>query len=299
MSARGETSRNIQRNRTQNDVPLHRLIESADAKSVSPLYQYCRACRRIEAFIIPARRGVDTTPPPAVLAMAQKIGVRVVVIEHSVKDEALQRPIALHVYAPDKQESPQVVPRSTWKVAATFLRSLQTEHEKSSERCSSGYDASAFLAAGQGRGIGETDFSVSNFLRTIPGVRHIDMDASLYCNACNEVYLVIEASSDGMRGTKHASKNKGSSMSRRWGKMLSAHTMLLQHHVGDNEHEKPVQVTMWDTASKDRKPAASVNTWEGVKAEIIQLKTAHASNCPARLKTTTVPTSEPESPPPY
>ena len=84
---------------------------------------------------------------------------------------------------------------------------------------------------------GTRDLCVSAALRRVPDVRHADLDFYQYCPLCRVTEVVLEASSD---------PRKASDLSRRMGKKIGAHTLLIIHRYGDIEHEHPVTISVWD-----------------------------------------------------
>lgn len=83
---------------------------------------------------------------------------------------------------------------------------------------------------------GERDLCVSQALRRIPDVRHIDVDFVQYDPKTRAPEVVVEASSD---------PRKSSDLARRWARRMEAYTVLIIHRYNDNAHKHPVTVSCW------------------------------------------------------
>lgn len=284
--ARGESSRNVNRTNSRNDAPLNNLMSKFDTENVQAIYQFCKNyhCRKIQVLIInSADHG--TLPTDGTFALARQLEVPILVISHEKKDESLDKPITMHSWYNGELKNTRE--GTTWQECAIYLRSLQRWHEErpgAHWKCGKKRYEDRWLDKGFGRGRGELDLSVSNMLRVIPGVAQIDIDGSVFCQQCKQFLLVIEGSSDGLRGTHLESKEKATSMTRRIADKIGSKTLLLQHHVGDNNHAKNVSLTMWAPG----KPVPHIKenaNWDTAHAAISGTIGSHLSNCkpaPAR-----------------
>lgn len=275
---RGESGRNTPRTGSRNSAPLDLLMQKAGLRHVSVLYQYCKnyRCRQIEALVIPTTQDEFTLSDP-ILCLGDLLGVPVVLVLHEPKDEFLTQPVTVTVFF--KGERKSVRPDVKWGEVAKYMRSLHKHHESVSTDANCGiqrYD-DVWLQAGRRRGT-DTDLSLSNMLRAVPGVGHIDIDALTVCPTCSSPTCVIEASSDGMKGTQLQDKSKATSMSRKIARTLDVPTLLLQHHVKDDSHEHPVSVTAWDSRGRHEADlSAEQVSWDAAQATVQKVAAMHGT----------------------
>lgn len=242
---RGESERNFSRTNSRNTGPLDRLMQGLVTENVQAMYQFCKnyRCRAVEALILEGKPE-GYLPSRGEHSLAAKLGVPIVIIRHTPMDEGLLKPVWTEVWFKGELKRPST--EVTWGKTAQYLLTLHSHHERRSSdvMCGTKRYEKSWLEKGRGRGKG-VDLSVSNLLRVVPGVGHIDIDGSLFCQECDSFIMFIEASSDGLRGTSLEHKGKATSMTRKLATQCSAKTLLLQHHVNDNSHAKEVSLTTW------------------------------------------------------
>lgn len=273
MTRYGESGRNFQRNNSRNSGATDALALKVPFDTYNVMYQYCKkyGCRKIEALLI-----ATTSRTPVIeeniTKLAEALAVPIYVIVHRVKDESLKLPVTLFMREPGK-ELVQVPDLTRWGSIAKALKEVHKEHEKTSRRCAGGYE-DAWLSAGQGKSnTPKDDFSMSNMLRVIPGVRHLDIDMGMSCPRCHVTQVIVEASSDGMKGTKLENKAKATSMSSAISSVIGSDTVLLQHHVGDSKHEEPIEMTLFKGGKK--KDQVVARTWEEAVSAFESLFESH------------------------
>ena len=276
MTARGESSRNAPRTSSRNSAALDRLIFELGARKFPwMLYQYCAGCKQFEALILATTDPERVTPPSHVLSLSKSLGVPVFVVCHSAKDEDMLQPVDVHAYESDGTILSSDIGVS-WLKAAQLLMNTQLAHqgESASTRCAN-HD-STLLKKG-GWKLNDGDASVSNLARMIPGVRHIDFDAAIYCPRCSRPQAIIEASSDGMENTDLSSKTKGICMSLEVARTVGADAYLLQHHVRDAAHQHPAMLTEWRSGDAAESPslASSTMTWGSVRRTLRSSQARH------------------------
>ena len=274
-TARGESVRNAPRTSSRNSGSLNKLIFELGARKFPwMLYLYCAGCREFEVLVLASTDPTKVTPPAHVARLASSLGTPIIVIRHDAKDEDMTHAVDLHTYLSDGTLDTRLMSTS-WREVANALLALQMAHqiESGGKRCAN-HDAT-LLSKGTWR-LRDGDASVSNLARMIPGVRHIDIDAAIYCPKCYGTQAVIEASSDGMEDTNLSSKTKEVYMSLRIASAIGADTYLLQHHVKDVEHKHPTMLTGW-AAGADDTPflAPSIMTWGAVRREMRASQSRH------------------------
>lgn len=283
----GESRRNTVRTLGRNSAALDLALARSGAPSSTALYQYCsnQACKRVEVLLIsvakPRVDDAEVTVPAHIKSLARSLRVNVVTFVHRVKDEFLRAPVLISVWEWSTDTSHREM--TTWQQGAKLLRNFQTEHERTSQnpKCAPPHYDAAWLTAPRVRGQGRLDLSLSNMIRCIPGVRHIDIDAFTYCDSCAQPQVVIEASSDGMKGSSLESKKKATLMSRRVASVVQTETLLVQHHVNDDAHERGVLVTCWDV--EGRQTLSRETSWSNLEEMLRQYHERHSQECPSLL----------------
>jgi hypothetical protein len=277
---RGESARNSSRANTRNSAPLEKLLEDSDSPNFSVFYQYCRnyQCRNIEAIIATRTQHneVHNEEFQAMIRLSEDLQCELIIIEHDYKDELHQADVILHSWTHDNHH--YSVQNLSWGKAMQYLQSLHVAHESNSTqpKCGPGHYDNTWLKRDTRRGAGTLDLSLSNALRCIPGVRHLDIDAAIFCPECRMTEIIIEASSDGMKGTSLQDKDKSTSLSRHIAQRTQSHVLLLQHHVNDDTHQYPIMLTGWMPGSYD-KPFNSIETdWQKAFATVKSIRERHA-----------------------
>lgn len=272
---RGESARNYERTNSRNSAPIDNLMSHVNTENVQVMYQFCKnyQCRHVEALILDGAN-IQSVPSQGILALAQRLNAPLVVIYHEHKDEGLKQSVRMEKWYNRERRANAT---TTWQEVAKYLYSLHQWHESrplAMPKCQRGYDP-VWLQAGTSRGNGNLDLSVSNVLRVIPGVRHIDIDASMMCTSCDQFLLIIEGSSDGLRGTSLENKEKATSMSRKIAHALNAQTLLVQHHVNDDSHSKDIALTLWKDQN-DRHPHSRHGlAWEDAYTALSKIESQH------------------------
>lgn len=258
----GVSQRNTNRTSSRNDTGMTLMTQTNDLPTIKPYYQYCSnyQCREIQAIMYAHTplNPPDTHHINALKTLAKLLGTELHIVCHETKDEHNEQPVILT----QTSVAGEVTSRTlSWGEYAVVLRQLQARHEIDNTYCAPPrYDAS-WLARSKAKGKGDTDLSFSNLLRIIPGVRHLDLDACIYCQHCYQPILIIESSSDGMTGTNLANKQKAVSMSNKIAKTVTATTILLQHDTTYQNQDDTTYLTGWNHNSPRPFTDSQKSTW--------------------------------------
>lgn len=282
---RGESTRNSARTNSRNSEALDNLLDAQGGiKSVSFHYQYCRNyhCSAITAVMVPTTPDChDDAPLKQAQYVAEALNVPLLVVVHEPKDERNVNPVTLEVTYPGEHQ-PEVRPGQSWRDMSEFLRGLQKSHEARSDnpQCGPVRYEDTWLSRGRARGMGSLDLSMSNAIREVPGVGHLDVDAAICCEECHTIEALVEASSDGMEGTRWSDRNKATRMTRRLSHVIGCYTLLIQHYPNDNNHENPVTVTGWFANGAEFCSGRTMN-WAELSTSLDSIHSKHANkSCP-------------------
>lgn len=86
------------------------------------------------------------------------------------------------------------------------------------------------------------DLSLSNALRKVKGVRHLDLDGYQYDPKSQTFEILFEATS--------SMGDKDTTMTRALAKQAGAFVFLIQHHWHDEDNELPIYLTLWHPNGK-------------------------------------------------
>lgn len=282
---RGESSRNVNRNNSRNSAALDALTDGLlyqDATSF--FYQYCHnaGCAYVSAIMVPHVRGNEKPGLDTAVKIGSLLKVPVIHVIHESRDDTLKKPISVTLWDEDgvKTEHPEY----SWRELAYLMQSYQLAHQEKSTlwKCTNDYEQK-WGRVGRAVSNAETDFSFSNMIRSIPGVRHLDIDAVILCKECSEVELMIEASSDGAKNTPFADITKATRMTRRLAHRARAYTLLVQHHVNDAKHQHPVQVTGWEPEEGELYRPVTTMSWADLADEIGRIHERHVHSVHGKL----------------
>ena len=277
MTTLTPTSRNTHRNSSRNSIALNKLMRDSNLRQLPwVLYQYCATCMHIEALVVSATSEKAVRVIPALKKLAAQLRIPVIIVEHTHRDEDHIHPAFVHSYEPSTDELIKVSSVGDWEGVAKHLNSLHRDHSYESECPSS----TSLLVDGTWKTT-DSDSSVSNVARRIPGVRHIDIDASVYCPRCYQTQILIEASSTGMKGTSYEDQVKAVRMTRRVAKAVKCETLLLLHHPQDENHREPVMTSSW-TYDGETAPE-NVTTWGNVRRYMKSRMQSHQRDCSAQV----------------
>lgn len=272
----GESSRNFQRNNTRNSGATDTLATKLESDTYSVMYQFCKnySCRQVEALLVDST-DLNPTLSENIKEISKRLNAPVYVISHKTKDENLKLPVRLFLKEVGSDDLVHQAEVTRWGSVAKILRDLHRHHGELTRKhgCGSSSYEDKWLEAGRGRGVGKTDFSMSNMLRVIPGVRHLDFDMVIACPDCHVPEVFVEASSDGMKDTALESKQKGSSMTRKLAGQSGAFALVLHHHVGDSKHEKPIYAYFISPEGEQGKIA--LETWDSVTRALQNIHHMH------------------------
>lgn len=119
----------------------------------------------------------------------------------------------------------------------------------------------------------ERDLTFSRFMRTVEGVRHLDLDLYQYCPECMKVQVVFEATAT--RGFKNTS------MTRNLAEQLGVGCILIQHAYSDVNFTRDVDITYWaaDKLKTSGKRCEGL-TWAQFSIGVAKIRDASTSHKP-------------------
>lgn len=269
------SSRNYNRTPDRNEGATTTLVERLGGFFVNTsfYYQFCpvRGCKEVTLLLASYEGDAPQTDRKMVAEMGSRLNVTVMVIEDSEADV-----VRLEVIRPDGSSQSGT---KSWDELLECMHTYQVAHGKASTKkgCLD-YDPSP-LPKGKWK---SDSYAVrlSNEVRAVPGVRHIDTDAVLCCDDCLSPLLVIEASSDGMPGSYRSTVSKSAWMTRKLAARLGAQPMLMQHHLHDDQHEREVFVTVW-SSPREMTGSRAEYTWDVLVDDLKRRREAHRSLCSA------------------
>lgn len=282
---RGESSRNVNRNNSRNSAALDALTDGLLYQSATSFfYQYCHngACAFVSAIMVPHVRGSEEPGLDTAVKIGALLKVPVIEVIHEPMDDSMKHPISATLW--DTAGNQTDYASYSWRELAYLMQSFQLAHQDNSAlwKCANGYD-SKWGRTGRAVSNADNDFSFSNMIRSIPGVRHLDIDAVVLCKECSEVEVMIEASSDGAKNTPFADIVKATRMTRRLATRAEAYTLLVQHHVNDAQHQHPVQVTGWENVNGELYRPVTTMSWADLADEIGRIHERHVHSSHASL----------------
>jgi hypothetical protein len=203
---------------------MRALLDSSEKLiHTSFYYQYCafRTCRSFEAVISDRRTPNFTFGLQKMLADA---GLAVMTIGHTEEDVRQEHPVNIKTYGSD---GTPVADTMSWDDFANLLLYIHKLHASASRHkgCRN-FDAQHLGYARDSAN--DEDLSISNVLRDVPGVRHLDTDGLFLCPLCGKPTLLIEATSDGFENSNY----KATYMSERLANLLNMNFALVQHSRG-------------------------------------------------------------------
>jgi hypothetical protein len=275
----GVSLRNSERTRNRNEAHTEFIYKNVKGISNTPfIYQFCGhenrkgqcvvpkgertkadeeySCRTVTAIVVPFSAGsFDLVAAERVKAIGVKMKVPVFFVYHHPFDYNYDHTIELEVWQPNGEHTYHALAK--WRRdLLTALLDTQIEHE-SKHNC--------FIDVPEGQfdwldGNGDThisddpevhekpgvDLTLSGILRLIPGVRHLDVDACVTCDLCNQPIALIEASSDGYSRGRLADKKKTAAMTLKLGAALDVPTIKLLHEAtADVHNDSGADITTW------------------------------------------------------
>ena len=275
----GVSTRNSERTRSRNEAHTEFIYANIDGISNTPfIYQFCGhenrkdecvvpkhkrseadseyACRVITAIIVPFAAGsFDLVVADRARAIGKKMDVPVFYVYHHPFDYNYDHTIEFEVLKPDGSRTYHALAK--WKRGLlTALLDTQIDHEEQHncfidvpEGAVDWLDGEKDASITDDSKVHEkdgVDLTLSGILRLIPGVRHLDIDACVTCDLCNEPIALIEASSDGYSRGKLAGKKKTAAMTLKVGAQLDVPTMKLLHEPSkDVDFDSGADVTTW------------------------------------------------------
>lgn len=119
----------------------------------------------------------------------------------------------------------------------------------------------------------ERDLTFSRFMRTVEGVRHLDLDLYQYCPSCSRIQVVFEATAT--RGFKNTT------MTRALAAQLNVPMILVQHAYSDVEFKHDVDVTYWGVGKWSTSGKRSEGlTWSAFSAGVEKIRDSSTSHNP-------------------
>lgn len=245
------SARNSNRTDNRNDGSLIALAEKLPTPRHGFFYQYCNnpRCREVTLLILPLPRTATPEEDQAFATVCSQADIPGIMLEFPEED--VLKITALNSAGRVVREGVE------WGTALKWMHNKQIEHERSSNNPECANYTHQPLPKGTWKSSYEST-RFSNEARSIPGVRHIDVDGIFHCPECMLPLFAVEATSDGCPGTPMEHKHKATSMTRKIATLLDATPLLIQHHYEDVEHSKPVYLTSWTSGKARRFP----RTWD-------------------------------------
>lgn len=267
--------RNSNRTDDRNDTAMIALSEKLPTPRHGFFYQYCNnsRCRQVTLLILPLPRQATEEEVDAFRSASRTSDIPAMLLEFP--DEESIRATLI------KGDHEVVRENLEWGTVLKWMHNKQVEHERSSSYSECSNYTHKPLAKGTWSSKNEST-RFSNEVRSIPGVRHIDVDGIFHCPDCMVPLFAVEATSDGCPGTPMAHKHKATSMTRKIASLLHATPLLVQHHYDDSEHENPVYLTSW-TSGRSRR---FKRTWDVLVQDFeVALERHYTKECASREHT--------------
>lgn len=284
----GETSRNSSHTRTRNSGALESFLEEQQTwRHFGFFYQYCpdkRCCgSKLPNAIMSSvhKDKLDTVPTADLRRLSRKLNVPLIIVRHDpnagnvdglLDVERMKDLVDVQFFEPGTDGAPakiELYRDMTWCEVSDMIRECHTNDDFSAE----------WLPLTKCRRQTDGDATFSNVLRSIPKVRHIDMDAALICPDCNEITMLIEASSTGKKGHVYENTPKDIYMTKTLSKKIGSYSTLLQHFPGDARLAKSVDLTIWNKSSGLYHARVDNQSWDYVFDEMEDFFDEHAKHC--------------------
>lgn len=238
-------------------------------------------CRETTAifFAQPSDIDLDETKLKDMRVIANRLKLPLFVITHHPYDYEFEFPVRIDRYVKGRRVQHA---GNDWDAVCDTLRAEQFHHEASEattpRRGGTGHPECGSRKVGwldvtypRTRHVG-ADLTVSRIIREIPGVRHIDIDAAVICEDCNQPFCMIEGTSDGL-GAREA-KQKASFMTRKIASAFSAKTLLIHHLPGDSDLESEIRVKTFRKGKFDPE-VDETGDWDVAAAQFDRIKDYH------------------------
>lgn len=284
----GETSRNSSQTRTRNSGALESFLEEQQTwNHFGFFYQYCpdKTCcgsRLPNAIMASVHKDkLDEVPTAHLRRLSRKLNVPLIVVRHEPNTgnvdglldiERMEDLVDVQVFKPGRDNALskiKLLQDLTWVEVTDLLRECHLKDDFSAD----------WLPLTNCKRQTDGDATFSNVIRSIPKVRHIDMDAALICPDCNQITMLIEASSTGKKGHVYEKTAKDIYMTKTLSRKLGCHATLLQHFPGDSSLSKSVDLTIWNKTEGLYHARVENQSWDYVFDEMDHFFDEHSKHC--------------------